>query len=113
MDKAIIKAFIKKYWRYAILIGLLVVIYFLFNRTKHLESSVNDLKIQAKDHEIKAKFYKSIYDKLMEKDNELQLKYDSLVTEREKIKIEYREKIKLIDKYTVSDMQQYFDERTK
>lgn len=62
---------------------------------------------------MKAKFYKGIYDDLMEKDNALEVKYDSLVLEKDKIKIQYHEKIKLVNKYTVSNMQHYFDERTK
>lgn len=113
MDKAILKDLFKRFWKYAVFVGLLIVIYFLFNRTKYLEKNVQESLDKAKEHEIKAKFYKGIYDKLLEEDNVLEVKYDSLIIEKDKIKILYNEKIKLVDKYSVSDMQQYFNERTK
>ena len=113
MDKAILLDFVKRFWKAALIASLLIIIYFLFNRTKSLEARVEETTSIAKEHEIKAKFYKGIYDDLMEKDNALEVKYDSLVLEKDKIKIKYHEKIKLVNKYTVSDMQHYFDERTK
>lgn len=113
MDKAILLDFVKRFWKAALIVSLLIVIYFLFNRTGALERQVEESNSKAKEHEIKAKFYKGIYDDLMEKDNVLEVKYDSLVLEKDKIKIKYHEKIKLVNKYTVSDMQYYFDERTK
>lgn len=113
MDKAILKDLFKRFWKYAVFVGLLIVIFFLFNRTKSLEKNVQESLDKAKEHEIKANFYKGIYDKLLEEDNALEVKYDSLVIEKDKVKILYNEKIKLVDKYSVSDMQQYFNERTK
>lgn len=113
MDKAIILDLMKRFWKYAVIIGLLITIFFLFNSTKALENKVEEESTKAKQHEIKAKFYKGLYDKLIEEDIALEVKYDSLVIEKDKIKIIYNEKIKLVNKYSVSDMQSYFNERTK
>ena len=113
MDKAILLDLAKRFWKYGVILGLLIIIYFLFNRTESLEKKVEDASSKAKEHEIKAKFYKGLYDKLIEEDNDLEVKYDSLVIQKDKIKIKYNEKIKLVNKYSVSDMQHYFDERTK
>ena len=113
MDKAIILDLIKRFWKTALIVILLIIIYFLFNKTKSLEEKVKETISIAEQHEIKAEFYKVIYDDLIEKDDALEFKYDSLVLEKDKIKIKYYEKIKLVNEYTVSDMQYYFDERTK
>ena len=113
MDKIILKDLFKRYWKYALIVALIIVICFLFNRTKSLEKSVEQSLNKAKEHEIKANFYKNIYHKLLEEDIALEVKYDSLLIEKNKVKILYNEKIKLVDKYSVSDMQQYFNERTK
>jgi hypothetical protein len=107
------KNFIEKYWKGFIIIVLLIFAFFLFNKTKSLESKIVNTLEKAKEHEIKANFYKDIYKKLLEEDIALEVKYDSLVIEKNKVKILYNEKIKLVDKYSVSDMQQYFNERTK
>jgi hypothetical protein len=109
MDKAILKDLFFRYWKYLVIVGLLIVIYFLFNRTQHLEIEVQKGIEKAKEHEKKAEFYFNIYELQMEKDIDLQFKYDSLVIEKNKI----YEKIKFVDRYTVSDMQSYFNERTK
>jgi len=113
MDKLILKDFFLKYWKYAVILILLIVIYFLFNQTKTLETKVATAIEKAKEHEIKAQFYLDIYHLQMEKDVDLQNKYDSLLLEKNKIKIQYNEKIKIINEFTVSDMQSYFNERTK
>jgi hypothetical protein len=113
MDKAIILDLIKRFWKTALIVILLIIIYFLFNKTKSLEEKVKETISIAEQHEIKAEFYKVIYDDLIDKDYALEFKYDSLVLEKDKIKIKYYEKIKLVNEYTVSDMQYYFDERTK
>lgn len=113
MDKAILLDLIRRFWKAALIASLLFIIHFLFNRTKSLEAKVEKANSIAKEHEIKAKFYKDIYSDLMDKDNALEIKYDSLVLEKDKIKIKYHEKIKWVNKYTVSDMQQYFNDRTK
>ncbi len=113
MDKAIILDLIKRFWKMALIVILLIIIYFLFNKTKSLEEKVKETISIAKQHEIKAEFYKVVYNDLIDKDKALEFKYDSLVLEKDKIKIKYYEKIKLVNEYTVSDMQYYFDERTK
>ena len=105
------KNFILKYWQGILITILLIVIYFLFNRTQSLEYKVQQSIDKAKEHEIKANFYKGIYDKLLEKDIALETKYDSLVIEKDKVKIKYNEKIKLVNKYSVSDWQRFYDER--
>jgi hypothetical protein len=113
MDRIILLDLAKRFWKPLLLIGLLVIIYFQFNKTTRLEAQVEEQIKRANEHRVKANFYKNIYNELMEQDNELSIKYDSLVIEKNKIKIIHNEKIKLVDKYTVSDMQYYFDERTK
>jgi predicted RND superfamily exporter protein len=113
MDKAIFKDLFNRFWKYVIIIILAIIVYFLFNQTKQLELKVNDAVSKAKEHEIKAKFYKNIYLDLLTKDNVLKVKYDSLETVKNKIKIQTNEKIIKINAYTVSDMQYFFNERTK
>ena len=105
------KDLITKYWQGISIIILLIIVYFLFNRTQTLENKVQTSIQKAKEHEIKASFYKGIYDKLLEKDIALETKYDSLVIEKDKVKIKYNEKIKLVNKYSVSDWQRFYDER--
>lgn len=104
---------LKRYFGLVASFILLVVVFFLVHRTKNLEKKSEKYLQEAEKHKINADFYKGIYDKLVEKDNALEVKYDSLVLEKNKIKIQYNEKIKIIDKYSVSDMQYYFDQRTK
>jgi hypothetical protein len=106
-------AFIKKQSGWIVSAFLLVVVFFLMNRTTNLEKKSQEYFQDAEKHKINADFYKGIYDKLVEEDNALEVKYDSLVLEKNKIKIQYNEKIKIINAYTVLDMQRYFDERTK
>lgn len=103
----------KDTWKWILISILLVVIYFLFNRTISLDKKIEEASLKAKEHETKAMFYKQISDDLIEKDKILEMKYDSLFLEKNRIKIIYNEKIKLVNKYSVSDMQHYFDERTK
>ena len=104
---------VKDTWKWILISILLIVIYFLFNRIGLLDEKIKDASLKAKEHETKAILYKEIYDDLMQKDSVLEVKYDSLFVEKNKIKIQYNEKIKLVNKYSVSDMQHYFDERTK
>lgn len=113
MDKAILFDLAKRWWKWVLIISLLIIIYFLANRTVVLEQKVQDALNEAKTNRDRSIFYKSIYDNLIIEEDNLRFKYDSLVLEKDKIKIEYHEKIKLVNKYTVSDMQRYFDERTK
>ncbi len=103
----------KDNWKWLLIASLIIVIYFLFNKTESLEKKIQDASLKAKEHETKAKLYKETYDNLIQKDSALEVKYDSLFIEKNKIKIIYNEKIKLVDKYSVSDMQHYFNERTK
>ena len=104
---------VKDTWKWILISILLVVIYFLFNRIGLLDEKIKDASLKAKEHETKAVLYKKIYDDLIQKDSVLEVKYDSLFVEKNKLKIIYNEKIKLVNKYSVSDMQHYFNERTK
>jgi len=112
MDKEILKDLVKRFWKWLVIIGLLIIVFFLLNKTSNLESKSEKHLQEAREHEIKAKFYKSLYDNLVEEESALEVKYDSLVLEKDKIKIQYHEKFKIINLYSVSDMQRYFDERT-
>jgi hypothetical protein len=112
MDKAILIDLAKRSWKWVLIVGMSIIIYFLFNRTSNLEKQVEDASSKAMEHEIKAKFYKGLSDNLIEEESALEVKYDSLVLEKDKIKIQYHEKFKIINLYTISDMQRYFDERT-
>lgn len=100
-------------WYWIVIPILLITIFFLFNQTEKLSSDVATATEKAKEHEIKAKFYLDTYYLELQKDSALQVKYDSLLLKKNKIKIQYNEKIKIINQYSVSDMQRYFDERTK
>ena len=111
MDKLILKDLFLKYWKYAVILILLIVIYFLFNQTQSLEAKVINAVEKAKEHEIKAQFYLDIYHLQMERDAVLESKYDSLLLEKNKFKIQYNEKIKYINRFTVSDWQQFYNER--
>ena len=95
----------------AVAIAVFLITFFFINNTSKLNEKVEEAQSKAKEHERTSKFYKDIYDMQMEKDAALQASYDSLILEKQKIK--YYDKIKLVDRYSVSDMQQYFDERTK
>lgn len=112
MDKAILKDLVKRFWKWIVIVGLLVVVFFLWNKTSTLELESKEHLEKAKEHEIKASFYKQQHDNLVKEESALEVKYDSLVLVKDKIKIKYHEKFKIIDKYSVSDMQRYFDERT-
>jgi len=91
-----------------------------FNRTESLQKKVVELTNEAKVNEALAKEYRHQYDLLKAQDNPLQSKNDSLKLELQKsqktiikLKTIYNEKIKIINKYSVSDMQSYFDKRTR
>ena len=104
---------IEKYWYYPTILILLIVVFFLFNKTSVLEASVQTSLDKAKESDLRAKFHIDVYNLQMEKDAELLARYDSLLLEKSKIKKVYYEKIKMVDKYSVADLQQFFDERTK
>jgi hypothetical protein len=100
----------KKYLPY---IAIAVLFILLLTRSASLERKNDTLLIEAEKHDLRAKFLKSQYDTLKKQDSVLKIKYDSVEKVRTIIKTQYNERIKVINKYSVSDMQQYFDERTK
>lgn len=104
---------VKRNWSYIIIAILIIIIFFLLNNTSSLDEKVTDAKIEAKEHEVKAQFYLNLYKQGILKDDSLKIKYDSLLIEKQTIKKQYYEKIKLVDKYSIYDMQSYFDERYK
>ena len=95
----------------ALIIALAIVTFFLINTTDILNKKIQAAESKAKEHERTSKFYQDIYDMQLAKDQDLQASYDSLLLEKQKIK--YYDKIKLVNRYSVSDMQSYFNERTK
>jgi hypothetical protein len=100
---------IKKYGPYVV---LLAIIFFLANSTYVLEEKNKQLESEAVFYDLKAKEQISKYEVLKSKDSALQASYDSLKKTRSNIKIKYNERIKIINMYSVSDMQHFFDERT-
>jgi hypothetical protein len=100
----------RKYLPYIVIAVLFIL---LLTRTASLEIKNDKLLIEAEKHDLRAKYLVSQYDTLKKQDSVLKLKYDSIESTRTIIKIRYNEKIKVINKYSVSDMQHYFDERTK
>ena len=86
--------------------------FFFFNSSKESEKNIEELENKVIRLNERADLYVKAYYQQIAKDSVLKLKYDSLLVERQKIKKEYVEKIKIVDRYTVSDMQRYFDERT-
>lgn len=100
----------RKYLPY---IAIAVLFILLVTRTASLETKNDKLLIEAEKHDLRAKFLLSQYDTLKKQDSVLKIKYDSVSSTRTIIKTQYNEKIKVINKYSVSDMQHYFDERTK
>jgi hypothetical protein len=92
---------------------LIILVFFLLNKTNRLEDKLQKSILNAKEHETKAEIYFNEYIQAIEKDNALKEKYDSLKFEKNKYKTIYNEKIKIIDKYSISDMQLYFNNRTK
>lgn len=100
---------IKKYGPYIV---LFVVVFFLINNTLRLEQENRELESKAVFYKLKAKDKLNEYNALKQKDSALELSYDSLINVKSKIKIKYNERIKIVDRYTISDMQQFFDQRT-
>jgi len=105
----------KNKWIFYVLIFVLVgiVVFFLLNRTESSKRSSDKHLESATKHSDSAKVNLERYNGRKVKDSALERKYDSLVSEKQKIKIETNEKIRLVNQYSVSDMQYYFDERTK
>jgi hypothetical protein len=100
----------KKYMPYIVIVVLFIL---LLTRSASLELKNEKLLNEAKSNDIKAQYYISKYNALKSKDSVLEIRYDSLDSIKSTVKIKYNERIKIIDKYSVSDMQRYFDERTK
>lgn len=107
-----------KYWIYFAAAALCVWIYLLLNRTESLERESADLKVEVKNHTQKAKDYellqKSLEDELfvirIAKDS-IQRILDGKEKQLQTLKIKYDEKAKQTQKFSVSDMQSYFDNR--
>jgi len=111
----------KKYIPY-IICGCILLFFgsLYFNRTESLQKEVVELTNDAKVNEALAKEYKHEYDLLKAQDNPLQSKYDSIKLELKKsektiikLKTIYNEKLKIVNQYSISDMQSYFDQRTR
>lgn len=100
----------RKYVPYIIIVVLFIL---LLTRSASIELKNDSLLREAEKHDLRAKYLLSQYDTLKKQDSVLKLKYDSIERVRTVIKTQYNERIKVINKYSVSDMQQYFDERTK
>lgn len=99
------------------LIGISVILvllslFFIFNRTEGLKEDNDRLHDSIIRLNERADLYVKAYYDILKKDSVLNQRYDSLNKERQKIKTRYVERIKVIDRYSVSDMQRYFDERT-
>jgi hypothetical protein len=91
---------------------VLISIAFLLNSTNKLEQENLKLKIKVIRLNERADLYVKAYYNILSKDSVLNRRYDSLLSEKQKIKKEYVYKIKQVDRYSISDMQRYFDERT-
>lgn len=99
------------------LIGISVILvllslFFISNRTEGLREDNDRLHDSIIRLNERADLYVRAYYDILRKDSVLNQRYDSLNKERQKIKTKYVERIKVIDRYSVSDMQRYFDERT-
>lgn len=91
---------------------LIIAVFFGVNKTTSLEKENEALKDSAIASKVKAEMYLKMYYNLKEKDGVLVKTKDSLLKQKQITKTKYVEKIKLISKYSVSDMQCYFNERT-
>ena len=101
-------------WLYILIIivlGGLNVFQFL-NNGKSSEKKADAHQIQAEIHNDNAKVHFERYKGREVKDSALEKSYDSLVIRLNQLKNQTDEKYKVIDRYGVSDMQSYFDERT-
>lgn len=103
----------KNYLIITLSISALISIALLLNSTNKLEKENSELKIKVARLNERADLYVKAYYNILSKDSVLKRSYDSLASEKQKIKKEYVYKIKEVDRYSVSDMQRYFDERTK
>jgi hypothetical protein len=90
----------------------IIAVFFGVNKTTFLEVENKRLKDSASVSKTKAEMYLRMYENLKQKDGVLIKRKDSLLKQKAIIKTKYVEKIKLVSKYSVSDMQCYFNERT-
>lgn len=103
---------VRNYLSITLIILALSSAFFFFNSTSKLEKENAELKIKVARLNERADLYVKAYYNILSKDSVLKRSYDSLLSEKQKIKKEYVYKIKEVDRYSVSDMQRYFDERT-
>lgn len=103
---------VRNYLSITLIILALASAFFFFNSTSKLEKENAELKIKVVRLNERADLYVKAYYNVLSKDSVLKRSYDSLLSEKQKIKREYVYKIKEVDRYSVSDMQRYFDERT-
>ena len=102
-------------------IGLTIILIFsLFNQKTKLEADNKELELKAKQSEVLANEYLKQAQLSKIKESALKLKYDSIksiLNAKDKqliiIKTKYNETIKIVNAYSVSDMQTYYDNRTK
>ena len=100
---------IKDNWYYLVIGVMAVSIFFLWNDTERLNNEVILSEQRATSHKNSAEYYKELYDAQIKTDKQQAKSYDSLY--QIKIKIQINEKIKLVDRYTISDKQFYFADR--
>lgn len=101
-------------WLYILIIiisGGLNVYQFLNNGASS-EKKADKHQNQAQIHKDSAQIHIEQYKGRVVKDSALEKSYDSLLNLKNQIKPQYYEKYKVINAYSVSDMQYYFDERT-
>lgn len=90
----------------------IIAVFFDVNKTTSLEVENKRLKDSASVSKTRAEMYLRMYENLKQRDGVLIKRKDSLLKQKAIIKTKYVEKIKLVSKYSVSDMQCYFNERT-
>lgn len=96
----------------ALTVCLIIAVFFGVNKTTSLEKQNKILQDSATISRTRAEMYLRMYNNLKEKDGVLVRTKNSLLKQKSITKIKYVEKIKLVSKYSVSDMQCYFNERT-
>lgn len=101
-------------WLYILIIIVLggLNVYQFLNSGKSSEKKADAHQNQAAIHADSAKVHFERYKGYEVKDSALAKSYDSLVIQLNQLKKQSNEKYKVIDRYGVSDMQYYFDERT-
>lgn len=103
----------KENWGFIICGILLFVVFFLQHKNQQIDSQLKDIKKSEKKLETRIDSLKIIGDKIRrEKDS---LSREILITRQEIIEIQNKrdEKIILVDKYSVSDLQRFFTDRYK